>query len=66
MRWRLVGLLALVCVLVLGCGSSGSGGLGRGGEQEGPFSPEKVAELENPLRAKPSLEAAKDQYRAAV
>ncbi|BAV42301.1 LppA family lipoprotein [Mycobacterium ulcerans] len=66
MRWRLVGLLALVCVLVLGCGSSGSGGLGRGGEQEGPLSPEKVAELENPLRAKPSLEAAKDQYRAAV
>lgn len=30
------------------------------------MSPEKVAELENPLRAKPPLEDAKDQYRAAV
>ncbi|BBX74243.1 hypothetical protein MSHI_21490 [Mycobacterium shinjukuense] len=56
-------LLALLCVVVLGCGR---GGHGSGSAEEGPLSPEKVAELENALRSKPPLEAAKDQYRAAV
>lgn len=63
MRWPTAWLLALVCVMATGCGPSGHGT--RAGE-EGPLSPEKVAELENPLRAKPPLEDAKDQYRAAV
>lgn len=61
MRWPTAWLLALVCVMATGCGPSGHGT--RAGE-EGPLSPEKVAELENPLRAKPPLEDAKDQYPA--
>ncbi|KZS80719.1 hypothetical protein A4G29_22095 [Mycobacterium kansasii] len=63
MRRPMTWLLAVVCVVVLGCGR---GGHGTGSGEEGPLSPERVAELENPLRAKPSLEAAKDEYRAAV
>lgn len=50
--------------------SAGDGALGCGlrGLSIGAIlrPPEKVAELENPLRAKPPLEDAKDQYRAAV
>ncbi|KZS61455.1 LppA family lipoprotein [Mycobacterium ostraviense] len=63
MRWPIAWLFAMVCVVVLGCGRSGHG---TGSGEEGPLSPERVAELENPLRAKPSLEAAKEEYRAAV
>ncbi|ETW25718.1 LppA family lipoprotein [Mycobacterium gastri] len=63
MRWPIAWLLAVVCVVVLGCGRISHG---TGSGAEGPLSPERVAELENPLRAKPSLEAAKEQYLAAV
>ncbi|KZS70735.1 hypothetical protein A4G27_23645 [Mycobacterium kansasii] len=63
MRLPMAWLMVLILVMGLGCGRIGHG-TGRG--EEGPLSPEKVAELENPLRAKPPLEAAKDQYRAAV
>ena len=63
MRWPMAWLLTVVCVMVLGCGRSGHG---TGSGEEGPLSPEKVAELENALRAKPALEAAKDEYRAVA
>lgn len=63
MRWAVAWVLALVCILAPGCG----GGTNRtGNAEEGPLSPEKVAELENELRSKPPLEDAKTQYRAAV
>ncbi|MBS4727056.1 LppA family lipoprotein [Mycobacterium sp. SM1] len=60
MRWSMVWLLVLLLWgMALGCGH-------RDGGKEGPLSPEKVAALEDGLRSKPPLEAAKEQYRAAV
>jgi hypothetical protein len=61
MRWPIVWLLALIGAVVLGCGH-GQGNNGGGHH----LSPEQAAALENQLRSKPPLEAAQQQYRAAV
>ncbi|HZU48266.1 MAG TPA: LppA family lipoprotein [Mycobacterium sp.] len=58
MRWSMAWSLVLVWGIALGCGHQDN--------KEGPLSPDKVSALENGLRSKPPLEAAKEQYRAAV
>ncbi len=51
--------LVVVCMSVSGCGTTDSGGAGNPG-------PQRVAELENGLRSKPSLEAAQADYATAM
>lgn len=51
--------MVVVCMSVFGCGATDPGTNGNPG-------PQRVAELENGLRAKPSLEAAKAEYSAAM
>jgi Lipoprotein confined to pathogenic Mycobacterium len=57
-----VGILAaaLLWTTVVGCGASDPG------KQQGNAGPNRVTELENGLRAKPSFEAAHDEYAAAM
>jgi hypothetical protein len=56
-----VGVLGLVvtCVSVFGCGAGDSGAHGNPG-------PQRVADLEKGLRSKPSFEAARAEYAAAM
>ncbi len=60
MRWSVVWLIAVICAVSVGCGDRN--------ENDGSkrVSPERVAELENQLRAKPPFEAAQDEYRSAM
>ena len=51
--------LVVVCMSVSGCGATNSGAPGNPG-------PQRVAELENGLRSKPSFEAAQADYVAAM
>jgi hypothetical protein len=51
--------MVVVCMSVFGCGATDPGAQGNPG-------PQRVTELENGLRAKPSLEEAKAEYSAAM
>jgi hypothetical protein len=51
--------MALLWITVVGCGASDPGTKGNPG-------PERVAELENEMRAKPSFETTRDQYMSAM
>lgn len=60
MRWSLVWLVAAVCAVGVGCGDQ------HGNDGSKRVSQERVAELENQLRAKPPFEAAQIEYRGAM
>lgn len=60
MRTRIAPLLAAVVTAAAACGHGGTT------HGEGYVTPERIAELDQQLRAKPPLEAAQQQYRDIV